>query len=266
MIATRNQLTDNENRILTLFAEGRLNFPTRYAIAKSLHLRSSSVQYVVNTLTERNLLQVGLSNKWRTGRIRRELNLTFVGTMFYLVLLHAKKNRSQEHQESVRSFIKSQGSSLAYAPFTEFDEIDENLGKRENVGGTGNKAAEAFCSIANLFMAQIGHLAPCNWNFFTFKGWGFKTKRQDVATETKAKERQEQAWREGFAGLLLDFYLRPQYPPVWRNNEKLNLFYDEMLRRQEEEKRKELERITNDRNYLKLYRKVRRFEIRHKTT
>jgi hypothetical protein len=249
-------LTDNENRILTLFAEGRLSVPTKYAIAKSLHLRSSSVQYVVNKLTERNLLQVGLSNEWRTGRIRREFKFTFVGTMFYLAMLQAKKSH-KEHQESVRRFLKSQGSSLAYAPFTEFDEIDENLRKRDSIGETGNKAVEAFCSIASLLLAQVGHLAPCEWNFFTFKGWEFKTMQPDAITETKAKEKQEQAWKEGFAGLLLDFYLRHPDPPVWRNNQKLNLFYDEMLSRQEEEKHKELERITSDRKYLLQYRKVR---------
>ncbi|MGP8070506.1 MAG: hypothetical protein ACLP5V_11510 [Candidatus Bathyarchaeia archaeon] len=244
----RSKLTDNENRILALFAEGRLSVPTRYAIAKSLYLRSSSVQYVVNKLTERNLLQVGLSKKWRTGRIRRELSLTFVGTMFCLAMLQAKKSH-KGHQEPVRRFVKSQGASLAYAPFTEFDEIDENK--------AGNKAADVFTSSASLFLTYIGRLAPCDWNFFTFKGWDFKSMRPDAITETKAKERQEQAWREGFAELLLDSYLRHQVPPVWRNNQKLNMFYDEMLLRQEEEKHKELERITSDRKYLLQYRKVR---------
>lgn len=229
-------LTENENRILALFAEGSRTFLTGYAIGKSLQLGSSSVQYLVNRLTERNLVQVGLSNKWRTGRIRRELNLTFVGTIFYLAMLEPKKKQSHKgFQATVRSFVKSQGSLLGYAPFTEFDEIDEALRKKE----TGNTAVEMIRSMARLLLAHAGQLAPCDWNVFTFKSWGIKTMRQDIITETKGKGKQEEAWKEGFASLLLEFYLRRQYPPVWRNNQNLNMFYDKMLSKQEEKKREE---------------------------
>jgi hypothetical protein len=249
-------LTENENRILALFAEGNPAFPTKYAIAKSLHLGSSSIQYLVDTLTERNLLQVGLSNKWRTGRIRREFNLTFVGTIFYLAMLETKQKRSQKtYRATVRSFVKSQGSSLGYAPFTEFDEIDETLRKKERAGETGNTAVEMFRSIARLLLAQVRQLSPCDWNVFTFKSWGIKTMRPDVITEADAKGKQEEAWKEGFARLLLNFYLR--YPPVWRNNQNLNMFYDKMLGGQEEKTREELERIVRDRKYLQGYRKLK---------
>jgi hypothetical protein len=251
-------LTENENRILALLSEGSPTFPTKYAIAKSLQLGSSSVQYLVNKLTERNLLQVGLSNKWRTGRIRRELNLTFVGTIFYLAMLETKKKRSQKtYRATVRSFVKSQGSSLGYAPFSEFGEIDEALRKIERTGEAGNTAVEAFCSIARLLLAQVRQIAPCDWNVFTFKSWGIKTMQQDIVTETEAKGKQEEAWKEGFARLLLNFYLRHQSPPVWRNNQNLNMFYDKMLWRQEEKTREELERIISDRNYLQGYRKLK---------
>ena len=243
-------LTENENRVLAVLAEGSLTFPTKYGIAKSLHLGSSSVQYLVNELTERNLLQVGSSNRWRTGRIRRELNVTFVGTVFYLAMVEIEKKLSYKgYRATVRNFVKSQGSSLGYPPFAEFDEIDE---PPRNRGAT----AKWFCSTAHLLLTYFGQLAPCPWNAFTFRSLGIKTMRQAASVETEEKGKQEEAWREAFAKILLESYLQPQSPPVWRNNQSLNSFYIEMLLRQEEKKREELERIVIDRKHLQQYRKL----------
>ena len=118
-------------------------------------------------------------------------------------------------------------------------------------------AVEVFCTIARQLLTQVGQFAPCEWNAFTFRSRGTRNRRPNIITETKVKGNQEEAWKEGFARLLLNIYLRRHSPQVWRNNQNLNLFYDEMLPRQEEREREELDRIVNDRNYLQGYRKLR---------
>lgn len=254
-------LTGNEIRILKLFAEGDEASLTKYAIAESLGLGSSSVQHIVNKLTERNLIQVSLSNKWRTGRIRRELNLTFVGTIFYLSMLEAKKNRkNKEFQETVRNSVKSQGSRLKYAPFTEFDEIDQAVRQVRRTGQTGFTPIEALCSIAGQLLEHVVQFAPCEWNDFTFRSRGLKyVKGIPLPDNIKAevKEKQEDAWKDGFARLLLNIDLQHQCPRVWTDNPTLSMFYENMLSRQEETLQKELEGIRNDRIYVRGHRDVR---------
>jgi hypothetical protein len=212
-------------------------------------LESSSVQFLVGGLVDRNLLGVVSQEKWRTGLPRKEIALTFVGIIFYLDALERPKRSQNRYRGIVRKMLQSYGEHERYAPFTQFDEVDQV---------TKGQAVDTFCSYATVLLTAVNQIAYAEWNYYTFKNsfkWLVKMPIDKIENAEELRKKQEDTWKEAFGKLLLEWVFKRAYPQVWTINKNLNLFYTEMLQKQEEMKRKELEAIKEDLHRLNPYRR-----------
>ena len=210
-------ITENERRLIDVLAGKPMI--TMYEISKEIKLGAPSVLHLFKGLQARNLIRAVTETPWRTGdgKLRRELALTFVGCVFYLVDLEKSKRSDAQKMTSLAS---NYGEMLDYPPFLEYDELDSAL---------DNKDATEFCTIASFLLTRPGGPPECSWNKMTFKY--VKNQKKFLSLWSKdemerAKKEQERLWMNEFAVLLLSPSL-----PVRRavHSPKLNSFYKGVL-------------------------------------
>jgi hypothetical protein len=220
-------LTTKQAKVLELLA--RKPGTSMYAIGKELRLASSSTFFVVRELEDRNLIHSLDTRKWRTGRPRKSLALTFVGCIFLLDQLEKRKTREPK---IIRELADQYGQILDYPIFSEFQSINNAL------GGNG---ATTLCSLGSLLFRGIGEPPYCEWNSITFRTQVGKVRALRLEAEDEAlrmKNDQERLWRNEYASLLLTWHLMHRRP---MQNPRLNSFYRELLEDRIRQRRKDLE-------------------------
>jgi hypothetical protein len=190
---------------------------TRYAAFG--RAKTSRAYKISPDLERRNLIASIPTGTWRTRKIRREYELTFVGCVVYLAEAHRRYRRPSARRNIVVELTSRYGELLRYSPFSEFGSIEAALGEKE--------AAETF-----LRDSQSMFSAPPNapWNFVTMKHpLRDRLVQSDTGAFKDAKKVQEDVWKDEFALRLLPSISGLRGPI---ESQPLKEYYDLLLAKQ----------------------------------